>query len=146
LLFKGEYEHTVDDKNRAFIPKKFRAGLGESFVICKGFFDNCLYIFSDEEFEKFSEKLEDLPYTDEDAMMVQRELYANAADVELDKQGRIVIPQKLRDYAKIEKEVSIVGVRTHIEIWNKQLWQEKTADPTRLRGAFRNLRAQGVKI
>ncbi len=146
MLFKGEYEHTVDDKNRAFIPSKFREGLGGSFVICKGFFDNCLYVFPDEEFEKFSEKLEDLPFTDEDSMMVQRELYSNAADVELDKQGRIVIPQKLRDFAKIEREVSIVGVRTHIEIWNKDLWNEKTSDPNALKDALRNLRALGVKI
>ena len=78
--------------------------------------------------------------------MVQRELYSNAADVELDKQGRTVIPQKLRDYAKLEKEVFIVGVGNRIEIWSKNNWNDRISDPNALRGAIRNQRAQGVKI
>lgn len=146
LLFKGEYEHTVDDKNRAFIPAKFRDGLGESFVVCKGFFDQCLYVLPNQVFQALSDKLAGESLFDESIAKIQRELYANSADVELDKQGRIVIPQKLRDFANIQKEISIIGVGTRIEIWNKQAWQSMTSDPNGMKVALRNMQAKGKSI
>ena len=146
MYFKGEYEHTIDAKGRVFVPAKFREGLGEEFVVCKGFFDECLYVFSNEEFEEFSDKLNELSFTNEDAQIIERELYTNAVDVSADKQGRALIPQKLRSFAKIDKEVSIVGVRNHIEIWDKEKWNNRSVDSNALRAAIRNLRASGVKI
>lgn len=148
MYFKGTYEHTMDTKGRVFIPAKFREGLGEEFVVCKGFFDPCLYIFSNEEFENFSAKLDDLPFADEDALTLQRELYANASDVSVDKQGRILVPASLREHASLQKEAVIVGVRTHVEIWDQQTWKQdrQRSDTSALKAAVRNLRAQGVKL
>ncbi len=148
MYYKGTYEHTLDAKGRVFIPAKFREGLGEEFVVCKGFFDPCLYVFSNEEFENFSAKLDELPFADEDALTLQRDLYATASDVAGDKQGRALIPAALRDYAGLDKDVVIVGVRTHVEIWDQQSWSESRAhsDTGALKAAIRNLRAQGVKL
>lgn len=146
MYFKGIYEHTMDAKGRVFIPAKFREGLGDEFVLCKGFFDRCLYVFSNQEFEELSAKLDDLPFADEDALIIQRELYANACDVAVDKQGRVLVPAGLREYAQLTKDTVIVGVRTHVEIWQPELWKNSQGDAGSFRTAVRNLRAQGVKI
>ena len=146
MIFKGEYEHTIDGKGRMFIPAKFREGLGENFVIFKWMFDDCLYVMSNEEFESYSAGLEKMPLADEDAAMVQRALYASATDAELDAQKRVLIPLEHRRYAKLEKDVIVVGVRTHIEIWDKETYQNKTMDKEMLRSAIKNLNGMGFKI
>ena len=146
MYFKGEYEHSVDVKGRIFIPSKFREGLGESFVVCKWFFSPCLYGFSEGEFENLSARLDSLPFADEDAEILQRELYSSAVDVDVDKQGRILLSAGLRQYANLEKEALILGVRTHVEIWNRSTWRSRDVDSDAMRTAIRNLRAQGIKI
>jgi MraZ protein len=146
MLFKGEYEHSIDPKGRVFIPAKFREGLGDSFVVCKWFFAPCLYVFSDEEFESLSSRLDDLPFADEDASIIQTELYANAMDVEVDKQGRILLSSSLREYAQLEKEVVVIGARRHVEIWDKATWKSRRVDSDRLREAVQNLRNQGIRF
>ena len=99
--FKGEYNHTVDAKGRLIIPAKFREKLGETFVVTKGL-DGCLYVYSDEEWEKIEDKFSELPLTDEDARQFTRFFFSGAADCEVDKQGRVLLPAVLREHAGIE--------------------------------------------
>lgn len=143
--FMGKYSHTVDDKGRAFVPSKFRDGLGNEFVVCKGFHEKCLYMFPYAVFDSLAEKLSGESLFDESIAKVQREFYSNSAPVELDKQGRIVIPQDLRDYADIKKEVVIAGAGTRVEIWDKSTLDENH-DPQGMKAALRNIRAQGKSI
>ena len=143
--FMGKYSHTVDDKGRAFIPSKFREGLGDDFVICKGFHEKCLYAFPYEVFDQMAEKLSGESLFDESIAKVQREFYSNSAEVSLDKQGRIVIPQELRDHASIQKEVIIAGAGNRVEIWDKEAI-EQNVDPNGMKAALRNIKAQGKSI
>jgi len=101
-LFYGEYQHSVDAKGRVIIPSKFREGLGEKFILTKGL-DNCLFAYSLEEWSNLEAKLRSLPFTDKDVRAFVRFFFAGAAEVEVDKQGRILIPQNLREYAGLEK-------------------------------------------
>ena len=115
----GQYQHTIDAKGRLFIPAKLREELGDTFYVTMGM-DSCLSIYSDASWARFTEKFESLPYTKTKAM---RPLFANAAKCELDSQGRIVIPQKLRKYAGLDKDVVIIGVHDRAEIWSAAAWQ-----------------------
>ena len=114
----GQYQHTIDAKGRLFIPAKLREELGDTFYVTMGM-DSCLSIYSDASWARFTEKFESLPYTKTKAM---RPLFANAAKCELDSQGRIVIPQKLRKYAGLDKDVVIIGVNDRAEIWSADTW------------------------
>lgn len=122
-MFIGEYQHALDAKNRMIIPSKLRDNLGNKFVITKGL-DGCLYIYPLKEWEVLEEKLKSLPLTNKDARAFVRFFFSGACEIELDKQGRGVIPQNLKEYAKIEKEIISIGVLTRIEIWSKEKWQE----------------------
>ena len=104
----GQYQHSIDAKGRVFIPAKLREELGETFYVTMGM-DSCLSVYSDASWAKFTEKFESLPYTKTKAM---RPLFANAAKCEPDSQGRILLPQKLRAYAGLDKDVVIIGVTT----------------------------------
>ncbi len=126
MRFLGKYHHTIDDKNRAFIPAKFRTRLGDNFVVCKRPDYECLLVFPNEEFDEFIESYEKpTPFTETDEMDRQVEFFSNAAEVGLDKQGRIVIPQELCDHAKLKRDIVIVGMRTHLQIWDSEIIQEK---------------------
>ncbi len=124
-MLLGEYRHNVDTKGRVSVPSKFRGDLGQSFVITKGL-DNCLFMYSKQEWETFENKLKELPLTNNDARSFMRFFFAGAAECEVDKQGRINIPQVLRDYAGIKKDVVIVGVSTRAEIWDSSNWDNYT--------------------
>ena len=124
-MLLGEYRHNVDAKGRVSVPSKFRGDLGQSFVVTKGL-DNCLFMYSKTEWETFEEKLKTLPLTNNDARSFMRFFFAGATECEVDKQGRINIPQNLREYAKIQKDVVIVGVSTRAEIWNSENWDKYT--------------------
>lgn len=119
--FKGEYNHTVDAKGRLIVPAKFREALGETFVVTKGL-DGCLFVYSNEEWERIEEKFREIPLTTKDARKFSRFFFAGAADCDVDKQGRILIPSVLREFAAIQKEVVLVGVLNRIEIWSKERW------------------------
>ena len=121
-MFMGTYEHGLDAKGRVIIPAKLREDLGESFVVTLGL-DGCLFAYPMNEWEGFIEKLKELPGTKE-ARMLQRHFLANAAPCELDKQGRALIPAKLREYAGLAKETVFGGVLSKIEIWSKERWNE----------------------
>ncbi|MBO4846968.1 MAG: division/cell wall cluster transcriptional repressor MraZ [Lachnospiraceae bacterium] len=120
-MFMGEYNHTIDPKGRVIIPAKFRDTLGEQFVITKGL-DGCLFVYDEQEWKAFEEKLKTLPITNKEARAFVRFFLAGAADVETDKQGRILIPGVLRDHAKLIKDVVLVGVGSRVEIWSKECW------------------------
>lgn len=121
-MFMGEYNHTIDPKGRLIVPAKFRESLGESFVVTKGL-DGCLFVYDEGEWAAFEEKLKTLPITNKDARNFVRFFLAGAATVELDKQGRILLPQVLRDFAELTKDVVLVGVASRVEIWSKERWE-----------------------
>ena len=118
IMFMGEYSHTIDAKGRIIVPAKFRESLGDNFVVTKGL-DNCLFVYTSEDWRKFEEKLRTLPLTNKDARKFTRFFLAGAAEMEIDKQGRILIPSVLREFAALEKDVVLVGVGSRIEIWDK---------------------------
>ncbi len=126
-MFMGEYNHTVDEKGRLIIPAKYREELGNEFVVTKGL-DGCLFAYGLSEWQVLEEKLRALPLTNKDARAFARFMLAGAASVEIDKQGRILLPQVLRNFAEIEKEVVLIGVASRFEIWNRTRWEENSID------------------
>ena len=122
-MFRGEYKHTIDAKGRLIIPSKFRELLGEKFILTKGL-DGCLYIYPMDEWEAFEEKLRALPLTNKIARTFSRFFVAGATDCELDKQGRILVPQTLREFAGLDKDVVLTGNLSRIEVWSKEKWSE----------------------
>lgn len=126
-MFKGEFNHTIDTKGRVIVPAKFRELLGEQFVVTKGL-DGCLFAYSEEEWKQFEDKLNLLPVSNKPARQFSRFFLAGATSCEVDKQGRINIPQTLRTFAKLTKEVAIIGVSSRIEIWDKEAWDAYNND------------------
>lgn len=117
----GEYQHSLDTKGRLIIPSKLRDSLGESFILTRGL-DNCLFVYPKEEWNIIEAKLKSLPLTNKDARGFVRFFFSGATECNLDKQGRILIPLKLREYSKIEKEAILIGVGTRMEIWGQEEW------------------------
>ena len=122
MMFMGEYNHTVDPKGRLIVPSKFREALGDTFVVTKGL-DGCLFVYDNEEWQAFEEKLRSLPITNKEARQFARFFLAGAAEVEVDKQGRILVPNILREFAQISKDVVLIGVASRIEIWSKERFE-----------------------
>lgn len=123
----GEYQHNLDEKGRVNFPAKLREGLGARFIITKGL-DDCLFVYSEREWEVLEDKIRALPVSKSRGL--QRFLFAGAVDVEPDKQGRVVIPQNLREYAGLEKEVMIIGASVRAEIWDKGRWERSCGELT----------------
>ena len=122
----GTYEHSIDAKGRLFIPAKLREELGTTFYMTMGI-DACLAVYPQESWNVFTEKFASLPMTQS---RVMRPLFANAVKCEPDTQGRIVIPQRLRGYAGLEKDVVIIGVHNRAEIWSADKWHEEEEEMT----------------
>ncbi len=122
MMFMGEYNHTIDAKGRLIIPSKFREVLGDTFVVTKGL-DGCLFVFDNEEWAAFEEKLKALPLTNKDARKFVRFFLAGAAEAEADRQGRILVPNVLREFAQLEKDVVLIGVASRIEIWSRERFE-----------------------
>ncbi|QSO49825.1 division/cell wall cluster transcriptional repressor MraZ [Alicyclobacillus mengziensis] len=122
-MFMGEYQHTLDDKGRVIVPAKFREGLGESFVMTRGL-DKCLFVYPQSEWEILEQKLKSLPMTRADARSFVRFFLSGATECALDKQGRIVIPTLLRDYATLDRDIVVLGVSNRVEIWSQERWHE----------------------
>ena len=115
----GEYQHSLDSKGRIFIPAKLRDELGEVFYITISM-DRCLCVYGAESWAGFSEKVSAMPYIKQRRM---RPLFAHAARCELDSQGRTIIPQNLRSYANLTKNVTVVGCNNHAELWDSEAWE-----------------------
>jgi len=119
----GEFLHTIDGKGRLIIPAKFRETLGDQFITTKGL-DNCLFLYPQQEWQTFEEKLKKLPVSQPNARAFVRFFFSGATECEFDKQGRILLPANLREYAGLEKDVVVVGVMNRIEIWEAAKWKE----------------------
>ncbi|MGM0651287.1 MAG: division/cell wall cluster transcriptional repressor MraZ [Bacillota bacterium] len=121
-MFTGEFQHTLDGKGRVIIPSKLRDGLGDRFVITRGL-DQCLFVYPNSEWVRLEQKLKKLPFTKSDSRAFTRLFFSGAMEVEADKQGRILIPNNLREYAGIEKEVMFIGVSNRVEVWSEEVWK-----------------------
>ena len=134
----GTYEHNIDAKGRLFIPAKLREELGSSFHLAMGV-DACLAVYSQSTWDRFTAKFASLPMSQSKAM---RPLFANASKCELDSQGRIVVPQKLRQYAALDKDVVIIGVNDRAEIWSAESWhaqEEEEMTPEKMAACMAEL-------
>ncbi|WP_035807982.1 division/cell wall cluster transcriptional repressor MraZ [Jeotgalicoccus saudimassiliensis] len=122
-MFMGEYKHNLDTKGRIIVPSKFRELLDEQFVITRGL-DRCLFAYTVDEWSRIEDKLKTLPLTKKDARKFTRLFFSGATSVEIDKQGRINIPQNLREYAGLSKDCTVIGVSSRIEIWDSAAWED----------------------
>ncbi len=126
-MFIGEYLHSIDEKGRVAVPYRFRKLLKEGAVVAKGLIDKCLCIYPKEEWEKLSAKLSSLPIADQKARAFTRLMFSGAVEVSFDRQGRILLPAYLRQYAGIKSQAMLSGVYSRVEIWDKKLWDNYKA-------------------
>ena len=122
-MFIGEYTYTIDNKKRLAIPSRFRKSLGKKAIITRGL-DNCLVVYPVNEWQKLTKKLENLPSSKIDARGFSRIILSGAVDVNLDKLGRILIPDYLKKYAGLKKEIMVIGLSNKIEIWDEKNWKD----------------------
>jgi MraZ protein len=120
-MFMGEYQHSIDEKGRMIVPAKFRDELGANFVITRGL-DQCLFIYPQSEWTVLEQKLKALPLMKSDARAFTRFFFSGASECELDKQGRVNIPNTLVEHAKLAKDCVVLGVSNRVEIWSKEIW------------------------
>lgn len=126
-MFMSKYNHTIDPKGRLSIPSKYREILGDEFVVSKGM-DGCLFVYADETWKEFEAKLAALPLVNKQARQLARFFLSGAQYVTVDKQGRILVPQDLRDFAGLEKDVVLSGMGSRIEVWSLAKWNEVNGD------------------
>ncbi len=126
-MFFGEYEHTIDAKGRLIIPARLREELGDVFMITKGL-DQCLSVYPLEQWVAFEAKLQALPMSQPDARAFARFFFSGAAEAELDRQGRVMIPPNLREHARLAKDVVIAGAGNRLEIWDKATREQYLSD------------------
>jgi|SRR5438876_6836524 MraZ protein len=124
-MFLGQFDHTIDAKGRMAVPAKFRGQLEKGAVISKGK-GTCLSVYTMQRWEEKSAELA-AGKTNDELRELERRIYASAGEIELDGQGRLVIPARLRTYAGLDSEVTVAGVRDHFEIWDRAVWQEYEA-------------------
>jgi len=126
-MFYGEFEHTLDRKGRLIIPARFRDALKEHYIerffITRGL-DKCLFMFAEDEWKVQEQKFKSMSFTKSESRRFNRLYFSGACELIPDKQGRILIPQYLKDYAEIKREVYIIGVSNRIEIWSRENWKE----------------------
>jgi MraZ protein len=124
-MLLGEYDHTLDEKNRLTLPAKFRQALGGGVVVTRGM-DGCLFVFTRGDWDDFvAARLEGLNPFSREARQMSRFMFAGATETELDKQGRIMLPQPLMEHARLGREVVVAGVRDHVEIWDRAAWRKQ---------------------
>jgi MraZ protein len=123
-MFLGEYRHNVDAKGRLAIPARFRSGLAEGLVVTRGL-DPCLHIYPKSQWLPLAERLSELPMSEPAVRALRRSFFTGAFTCEMDKQGRILLPQALREYAGLDGDVVIAGLNTFIEIWSAKRWTEE---------------------
>lgn len=121
-MLLGEFEHTLDEKNRLTLPAKFREAFGDGVVVTRGM-DGCLYAYSRPDFARLVERMRSLDPLAREARVMQRHFFSGATDAELDKQGRVMIPAALLQAAHLQREVVVAGVYDHVEIWDRAAWR-----------------------
>lgn len=144
-MFMGEFDHTTDPKGRLIVPSKFREELGNAFVVTRGF-DGCLFAYPNTEWEKVVEGLRSLSLVDTKGRGFTRFFLSNAETVEMDKQGRILISEKLRNFAGIVKDVVSVGVDNKLEIWNKETYEKLETAPEDIDDILQKLSELNVRL
>lgn len=122
-MFIGEYQHSLDFKKRVALPAKFRSDFKKGAVITRGL-DNCLFVYPKSEWEKIADKLGSMPVGEKATRSFVRLMLAGAVDVNLDSQGRILIPKYLKEYSKIKKEITVAGLFNRLELWDSKLWEK----------------------
>jgi MraZ protein len=126
-MFYGEFYHQLDRKGRLVLPSKIRETARSNFIdkffITRGL-DKCLFLFSEDEWKSQEQKFKSMPFTKSEARKFNRLYFSGAAEISYDKQGRVLIPQYLKDFADIKRDVVVIGVSNRIEIWSKDIWQE----------------------
>ena len=122
-MFIGEYSHTIDDKGRVAVPAKFRQLLRGGAVVTRGL-DNCLVVYPKKEWAKLAEKISALPFNKANDRSLARFILAGAMDVDFDGQGRVTLPEYLRDFAKLTKKAVVAGIYNRLEIWNEDAWNK----------------------
>jgi MraZ protein len=123
-MFLGEYTHSLDSKGRLTIPAKFRNAFANGLVVTRNPADSCLLVFPRAEWDKLADKVSALPLTDPRSAAFRRAVFSTAEDLESDGQGRVLLSQRLRDYAQIEGDVVVAGMNKFIELWNPGAWEE----------------------
>lgn len=126
-MFIGEYQHSLDEKSRVTVPSKYREELRTCFVLTKGL-DGCLFIYPQNEWTSFEQKLKELPLTNMNARKFVRFFLAGAVECTPDKQGRILIPSHLKVYSSIEKDIVFIGMGNRIEVWSSAKWDAYNED------------------
>ncbi|MBT4120705.1 MAG: division/cell wall cluster transcriptional repressor MraZ [Candidatus Magasanikbacteria bacterium] len=121
-MFIGEYSHNLDEKGRLAVPKKFRADLSKGAVVTRGL-DNCLFLYTKIEWKKLADKLATLPFSQAKARAFARLMLAGAMDVGVDKQGRVMLPEYLRSFAGLKKQVVVAGLYNRLELWDQKNWE-----------------------
>jgi MraZ protein len=121
-MLLGEYEHTLDDKNRLTLPARFREAFGGGVVVTRGM-DGCLYAYTREDFGRLVERMRTLDPLSREARVINRHFFSGATDAELDKQGRVMIPAALLASGGLQREVVVAGVNDHVEIWDRATWR-----------------------
>ena len=122
----GEYEHTLDEKNRVSLPRPLRTGLGKRIVMTRGL-DNCLFVYPKKSFEKVVAKLDDMSFAQADKRGFSRFILSGAAEIEVDGAGRVLIPEHQREFAKLSKNVVFAGVSDRVEVWDAEAWKQYKA-------------------
>lgn len=122
-MFIGEYQHSLDFKKRVALPAKFRSDFKKGAVITRGL-DNCLFVYPKSEWEKIADKLGSMPVGEKATRSFVRLMLAGAVDVNLDSQGRILIPEYLKEYSGIKKEITVAGLFNRLELWDSKLWEK----------------------
>ena len=127
-MLLGEYEHTIDDKNRLTLPAKFRHAFADGIVVTRGM-DGCLYAYTRADWDKLvDQRLAALDPLSQEARRMQRFFFSGAAEAELDKQGRLMLPGALLEHAKLGRDVVVAGVHDHLEIWDREAWRKELAE------------------
>lgn len=126
-MLLGEYQHSLDDKGRLTMPARFREKLGDSFIVTKGL-DSCLFVFPMAEWKALEERLKTLPMTQASARAFVRILLSGATECTFDKQGRVLLPPGLREYARLQREAVVIGLSSRAEIWAREEWERYVAE------------------
>lgn len=128
-MFLGEFSHSLDAKGRLTIPAKFRDQLASGLVVTRNPLDRCLLLMPQTKWDEVAEKISSLPLADPRSALLRRAIFSAAEDFKPDKQGRILLSQRLRDYAQIESDIIVAGVNTFIELWNPVTWEARVLKP-----------------